>query len=53
LNFCGISQVIEAVVGAGPSGTATDLDSVLAADAVARERAVREVARLGRTGATG
>ena len=53
LNFCGISQVIETVVGAGPSGTATDLDSVLAADAVARERAVREVARLGRTGATG
>ncbi len=53
LNFCGISQVIETVVGAGPSGTATDLDSVLAADAVARERAVREVTRLGRTGATG
>jgi 1-deoxy-D-xylulose-5-phosphate reductoisomerase len=53
LNFCGISQVIETVVGAGPSGMATDLDSVLAADAVARERAVREVARLGRTGATG
>ena len=53
LHFCGISQVIETVVGAGPSGTATDLDSVLAADAVARERAVREVARLGRTGATG
>ncbi len=53
LNFCGISQVIETVVGAGPSGTATDLDSVLAADAVARERAVHEVARLGRTGATG
>ena len=53
LNYCGISQVIETVVGAGPSGTATDLDSVLAADAVARERAVREVARLGRTGATG
>lgn len=53
LNFCGISQVIETVVSAGPSGTATDLDSVLAADAVARERAVREVARLGRTGATG
>ena len=53
LNFCGISPVIETVVGAGPSGTATDLDSVLAADAVARERAVREVARLGRTGATG
>ena len=53
LNFCGISQVIETVVGAGPSGTATDLDSVVAADAVARERAVREVARLGRTGATG
>ncbi len=53
LNFCRISQVIETVVGAGPSGTATDLDSVLAADAVARERAVHEVARLGRTGATG
>ena len=53
LNFCGISRVIEAVIDAGPSGTATDLDSVLAADASARERAVREVVRLGRTGATG
>jgi 1-deoxy-D-xylulose-5-phosphate reductoisomerase len=53
LNFCGISQVIEAVVGAGPSGMATDLDSVLAADAIARERAAREVARLERAGATG
>ena len=53
LNFCGIFEVIETVVSACPSGTATDLDSVLAADAVARERAVREVTRLGRTGATG
>jgi 1-deoxy-D-xylulose 5-phosphate reductoisomerase len=53
LNFCGISRVIEAVIDAGPSGTATDLDSVLAADVSARERAVREVVRLGRTGATG
>jgi 1-deoxy-D-xylulose-5-phosphate reductoisomerase len=53
LNFCGISQVIEAVVGAGPSGMATDLDSVLAADAIARERAAREVTRLERAGATG
>ena len=53
LNFCGIAQVIEAVVGAEAAGGASDLDSVLAADAAARERAIREVARLGRSGAMG
>jgi 1-deoxy-D-xylulose-5-phosphate reductoisomerase len=53
LNFCGIGRVIESVMGAGAAGTATDLDSVLAADAEARDRAIREVARLGRAGATG
>jgi 1-deoxy-D-xylulose-5-phosphate reductoisomerase len=53
LNFCGIGRVIESVMGAGAAGTATDLDSVLAADAEARDRAIREVARLGHAGATG
>jgi 1-deoxy-D-xylulose-5-phosphate reductoisomerase len=53
LNFCGIGRVIESVMGAGAAGMATDLDSVLAADAEARDRAIREVARLGHAGATG
>jgi 1-deoxy-D-xylulose-5-phosphate reductoisomerase len=49
LNFSGIAAVIEAVVTACPAGSATDLDSVLAADAEARRRAADEVARAGAT----
>ncbi|MFO0512348.1 MAG: hypothetical protein ACK51K_16980, partial [Gammaproteobacteria bacterium] len=45
LNFSGIAAVIEAVVRDCPAGPAEDLDSVLAADAEARRRAVDEVAR--------
>ena len=40
LNFSGIAAVIEAVVRDCPAGPAEDLDSVLAADAEARRRAV-------------
>jgi len=45
LNFSGIAAVIEAVVRDCPAGPAEDLDSVLAADAEARRRAVDGVAR--------
>jgi 1-deoxy-D-xylulose-5-phosphate reductoisomerase len=45
LNFAGIARVIEAVLAAAPTGAATDLGVVLAADAEARESALRQVRR--------
>jgi 1-deoxy-D-xylulose-5-phosphate reductoisomerase len=43
LNFCGIPAVIERVLAAASTGSATDLGSILAADADARARAALEV----------
>lgn len=43
LNFCGIPAVIESVLAAASTGSATDLGSILAADADARARAALEV----------
>jgi 1-deoxy-D-xylulose-5-phosphate reductoisomerase len=48
LNFSGIPAVIDSVMNAVPAGSATDLDSVLAADGAAREAALcAVVARVG------
>jgi 1-deoxy-D-xylulose-5-phosphate reductoisomerase len=45
LNFAGIARVIEAVLATAPSGAASDLAVVLAADAKARESALRQLSR--------
>ena len=50
LNFSGIPAVIDAVMNAVPAGPASDLDSVLAADAAARRVARQQLAARG-TGA--
>ena len=45
LNFAGIARVIEAVLATAPSGAASDLAVVLAADEQARESALRQLSR--------
>ena len=45
LNFAGIARVIEAVLATAPTGAASDLGVVLAADAKARESALRQLSR--------
>ncbi|MBU6211972.1 MAG: 1-deoxy-D-xylulose-5-phosphate reductoisomerase [Gammaproteobacteria bacterium] len=45
LNFAGIARVIEAVLAAAPTGAASDLGVVLAADTEARESAMRQLGR--------
>ena len=49
LNFSGIPAVIDAVMNAVPAGPASDLGSVLAADAAARAAAAQQLAAHGAT----
>jgi len=46
LNFNGIAAVIESVLAAQTAGSATDLDSILEADGLARQLAQAQVLRL-------